>query len=338
MWRGLLYNAATLKGARVDPLGTIIGNYRIEAPLATREQLARAHSPGQIASIFDQAPAGDEEVRIDPDTVMSAGSLQAALRAAGAVCAAVDGALDARHSRAFCAVRPPGHHATHAQAMGFCLFNNVAVGAAQALARGIERVAIVDFDVHHGNGTQAIFQAEPRIAYLSSHQSGLYPHSGSVHERGAGNLHNALLPPGSGGFRFRNTWIDSLLPALDAFRPQLVLVSAGFDAHRDDPLGGMLVTTDGFATMCAAVRRIADKHAGGRLGLFLEGGYNLKALSSSVLACVRELESSSAGAEIPVQQAGGDRATREAIDVICEAHRAAWPAIAASQHENRPSN
>ena len=262
---------------------------RIEAPLATHEQLARAHSPGQIASIFDQAPAGDEEVRIDPDTVMSAGSLQAALRAAGAVCAAVDGALDARHSRAFCAVRPPGHHATHAQAMGFCLFNNVAVGAAQALARGIERVAIVDFDVHHGNGTQDIFAADARVMYASTHEMPLYPGTGQRRETGVGNIVNEPLPAGGGGGEFRAAYRERVLPALDAFAPQLLLISAGFDAHRLDPLANLNLDAEDYAWVTHELVALARRHAQGRVVSSLEGGYSLTALRQSVQAHVSAL-------------------------------------------------
>ncbi len=155
--------------------------------------------------------------------------------------------------------------------MGFCLFNNVAVAAAHARDRhGLERIAIVDFDVHHGNGTQSIFQSEPKVAYLSSHQSGIYPHTGGVRDRGAGNLHNALLPPGSGSFRFRNTWLDTLLPALDDFRPQLLLLSAGFDGHMADPLADLMLDADDFAWITGELRTIARRH-GGRIVSMLEG-------------------------------------------------------------------
>ena len=171
--------------------------------------------------------------------------------------------------------------------MGFCLFNNIAVAAAHARDRhGLERIAIVDFDVHHGNGTQAIFQRDPGVAYFSSHQSGLYPHTGSVHERGAGNLHNVLLPPGCGGFHFRNTWLDTLLPALDAFRPQLLLVSAGFDAHMADPLADLMLDAGDFAWITAELRAIADRHGDGRVVSMLEGGYSLEALAESAVAHV----------------------------------------------------
>ncbi len=256
-----------------------------EAPSAPRGDLLRVHT----AELVDQvlAPDGGTLRQLDQDTAIGPGSGQAALRAAGAGLAAVDALMAGEDDTAFCAVRPPGHHATGDTAMGFCLFNNVAVAAAHARDRhGLERVAIVDFDVHHGNGTQAIFQRDPKVAYFSSHQSGLYPHTGSVHEHGVGNIHNALLPPGSGGFRFRNTWLDTLLPALDAFRPQLVLVSAGFDAHLSDPLADLMLDADDFAWLTTELRAIALRHASGRLLSTLEGGYNLEALAECSVAHV----------------------------------------------------
>lgn len=261
---------------------------RIEAPRVAREQLLRAHSPGQVEAVFAQAPS-EGEVRIDADTVMSAGSLEAALRAAGAVCAAVDAVIDARFERAFCAVRPPGHHATHAQAMGFCLFNNVAVGAAHALARGLERVAIVDFDVHHGNGSQDIFEAEPRVFYASTHEMPLYPGTGLRRETGVGNIVNEPLPSGGGSGEFRAAYRERVLPALDAFRPQLLLISAGFDAHRLDPLANLNLDADDYAWVTEELLQIARRHADGRVVSSLEGGYSLTALRQGVQAHVAAL-------------------------------------------------
>ncbi|MEE7546297.1 histone deacetylase family protein, partial [Xanthomonas sp. Kuri4-1] len=203
---------------------------------------------------------------------------------------AVDAVMRGPAATAFCAVRPPGHHATGQTAMGFCLFNNVAVAAAHARDQhGLERVSIVDFDVHHGNGTQAIFERDPRVQYLSTHQSGLYPHSGGVYERGVGNVHNALLPPGSGGFRFRNTWAEQMLPLLDAFRPQLLLISAGFDAHVRDPQADLMVETEDFGWLTAELRAIAGRHAAGRVVSMLEGGYDLQALRECSVAHVAAL-------------------------------------------------
>ncbi|KAF1696836.1 histone deacetylase family protein [Pseudoxanthomonas daejeonensis] len=260
----------------------------LEAPAARRGDLLRVHAAALVDEVLVPVPAGLR--RLDPDTVVGPGSGRAALHAAGAGIAAVDAVMSGDDETAFCAVRPPGHHATGDAVMGFCLFNNVAVAAAHARDRhGLERIAIVDFDVHHGNGTQAIFQRDPAVAYFSSHQSGLFPHTGSVHERGMGNVHNVLLPPGSGGFRFRNTWLDTLLPGLDAFRPQLVLVSAGFDAHLADPLADLMLDADDFAWITAELRTIARRHGAGRVVSLLEGGYNLDALAECTVAHVGAL-------------------------------------------------
>ncbi|TDR39762.1 acetoin utilization deacetylase AcuC-like enzyme [Tahibacter aquaticus] len=261
---------------------------RIEAPRATREQLLRAHSPGQVEAVFAQAPQ-EGDVRIDADTVMSTGSLEAALRAAGAVCAAVDAVIDAQHERAFCAVRPPGHHATHAQAMGFCLFNNVAIGATHALARGLQRVAIVDFDVHHGNGSQDIFENEARVLYASTHEMPLYPGSGLRRETGVGNIVNEPLPSGGGSGEFRTAYRERILPALNAFKPQLLLISAGFDAHKLDPLANLNLDAEDYAWVTQELLDIARKHARGRVVSTLEGGYSLTALRQSVQAHVAAL-------------------------------------------------
>ncbi|KAF1696591.1 histone deacetylase family protein [Pseudoxanthomonas koreensis] len=259
-----------------------------EAPLARRGDLLRVHAAELVDEVL--APVDGPLLRLDPDTVVSPGSGRAALHAAGAGLAAVDAVIAGETTTAFCAVRPPGHHATADAAMGFCLFNNIAVAAAHARDHhGLERVAIVDFDVHHGNGTQAIFQRDPAVAYFSSHQSGLYPHTGGIHDRGAGNLFNALLPPGGGGFRFRNTWLDTLLPALDTFRPQLLLVSAGFDAHLADPLADVMLDAEDFAWITTELRAIAAHHGDGRMVSMLEGGYNLEALAESAGAHVGAL-------------------------------------------------
>jgi acetoin utilization deacetylase AcuC-like enzyme len=227
--------------------------------------------------------------RLDPDTLMSPDSAEAALRAAGAVCAAVDAAMTGTQARAFCAVRPPGHHATRDTAMGFCLFNNVAAGAAQALARGIERVAIVDFDVHHGNGTQDIFWNEPRVLYASTHQSPLYPGTGARTETGAGNIVNAPLPPGAGSAEFRSAFTAAIASALRDFRPQLVMISAGFDAHRLDPLASLNLDAADFAWVTRELAEIAHAHAAGRVVSSLEGGYSLTALRESTAAHVAAL-------------------------------------------------
>ena len=262
---------------------------RIEAPSATREQLRRVHGVAHVEEILLGAPP-DDMLALDQDTVMGPGSTEAALRAAGAVVAAVDAVLDGTARRVFCAVRPPGHHATRDRAMGLCLFNNIAVGAAHALAaHGLKRVAIADFDVHHGNGTQAIFEHDPRVLFASSHQSPLYPDSGREDERGVGNIVNGTLSPGAGSHEFRELWDSVLLPRLHAFKPQLVLVSAGFDAHRNDPLADIRLGQEDYAWITGRLAALADAHAGGRLVSTLEGGYDLAALAASVSAHVGAL-------------------------------------------------
>ena len=259
-----------------------------EAPRASVEALARAHAPSLLRTVLKTAPG--ERIMLDPDTVLSPDSAEAALRAAGAAIAGVDAVLGGETTRAFCAVRPPGHHATGDTAMGFCLFNNVAVAALHALdVHGLSRVAIADFDVHHGNGTQAIFGHEPRVLFASSHQMPLYPDTGHASERGVGNILNAPLPPGAGSAAFRQAWTSRLLPALDAFAPQLLLVSAGFDAHRRDPLAQLELEADDYAWLTTQLVAIADRHAGGRIVSLLEGGYDLEALRACSVAHVRAL-------------------------------------------------
>lgn len=262
---------------------------RIEAPLATREQLVRVHTPAMIEALFAASPAYGQ-VSLDADTAMSAHSLTAALRAAGAACAAVDAVLGDSQRRAFCAVRPPGHHATHDTPMGFCLFNNIAVAAAHALAtHAIERIAIIDFDVHHGNGTADIFANDARVMYASTHQSPLYPGTGGVSQRGVGNLVHVPLAAGAGSPEFREAFVTRILPELDRFAPQLVLVSAGFDAHRLDPLANLNLDAEDYAWVTTELVAIADRHAGGRLVSTLEGGYSLTALHESTIAHINAL-------------------------------------------------
>jgi acetoin utilization deacetylase AcuC-like enzyme len=262
---------------------------RIEAPRVTREQLLRVHTPAHVDRILAIAPESGT-VRLDEDTLMSPASAEAGLRAAGAVVAAVDAVMTSRATRAFCAVRPPGHHATPDTAMGFCLFNNIAVGAAHAMAaHGLKRVAIADFDVHHGNGTQDIFQRESRVLFISTHQQPLYPGTGGADEHGVGNIINAPLSPGEGSYEFRTLWNDVLLPRLHAFKPQLVLVSAGFDAHQRDPLANLELQAEDYAWITERLVDLAHAHAGGRLVSTLEGGYDLQALASSASAHVGAL-------------------------------------------------
>lgn len=259
-----------------------------DAPAATRAQLRLAHSSAHIAGILDTPVRGHRT--LDEDTAMNQHSAEAALRAAGAACAAVDAAMLGQCERAFCAVRPPGHHAMPDRAMGFCLFNSVAVAARYAIERHfLERVAIVDFDVHHGNGTQACFEDEPRVMYLSTHERGIYPHTGLQWERGVGNVHNVPLPHGTDSERFRTAYRQVLLPELNDFRPQLLLISAGFDAHRADPLADMQLEADDFAWITRELIAVALRHARGRVVSLLEGGYDLPALRESAVAHVREL-------------------------------------------------
>ncbi len=262
---------------------------RVEAPRAARRHLLRVHTPEHVARVLEAQPepAG---LRLDEDTMMSPGSVEAALRAAGAVVAAVDAVMEGSCERAFCAVRPPGHHATASRAMGFCLFNSVAVGAAHALMHHrLKRVAIIDFDVHHGNGTQDIFERDPRVLYVSSHQAPLYPGTGAANECGAGNIVNAPLPPETTSQEFRQIWDGLLLPRLHDFRPQLVLVSAGFDAHRADPLAQLQLDTEDYAWISERLVHLARAHADGRLVSSLEGGYDLGALAAGACAHVQAL-------------------------------------------------
>jgi acetoin utilization deacetylase AcuC-like enzyme len=259
-----------------------------EAPRASRGQLLRAHAPALLKQVLETRPR--ERTFLDPDTVLSPASAEAGLRAAGAVVAAVDAVLGGQTRRAFCAVRPPGHHATADVAMGFCLFNSIAVGALHALAaHGLERVAIVDFDVHHGNGTQAIFEHDRRVLFASSHQLPLYPGTGARTETGDGNIVNAPLPPDAGSASFRAAWTQRLLPAVDAFKPQLLMISAGFDAHRLDPLAQLRLEAADFAWITTELVALANRHGGGRIVSTLEGGYDLAALAESTVAHVGAL-------------------------------------------------
>jgi len=264
---------------------------REAAPLATEEQLSRVHPVSHVRSVLALAPAAGEHLALDADTVVSAGSGEAALRAAGGAVAAVDAVMEGWARAAFAAVRPPGHHAEPARPMGFCLFNNAAVAALHARARwGKQRVAVVDFDVHHGNGTQAMFAADRDLFYGSSHQHPCYPGTGMSGERGvAGNIVNAPLSPGANGAAFRAAWSERILPALDAFAPDFLIVSAGFDAHKADPLAQLRLETGDFAWITDELVALADRHTDGRIVSLLEGGYDLDALAMSAAAHVRTL-------------------------------------------------
>ena len=273
-----------LKGGEFDTLD------RREAPRAEIDQIARVHPRDYIERILAAIPQSGL-VQLDPDTAVCPRSGEAALRAAGAVCAAVDDVVSGAADNAFCAVRPPGHHAEPSRSMGFCLFNNVAVGAEQARkAHGLSRVAVMDFDVHHGNGTQAMFWNDEDLFYASTHQSPHYPGTGSAGERGvAGNIVNAPLPPYTGSAGFREAMQGVILPALAEFKPEFLLISAGFDAHAADPLAALELTEDDFAWATRELMKIADDCCNGRVVSTLEGGYDLAALARSAAAHVRTL-------------------------------------------------
>ena len=258
---------------------------REQAPLATREQLCLAHPAGYVDAMLALDP-GEGIVALDPDTFVGRGSVDAARHAAGGAIAAVDAVMEGWADTAFAAVRPPGHHAEARQAMGFCLFGTVAIAAYHARARwGLKRVAVVDFDVHHGNGTQHIFQNDPELFYASSHQMPCYPGTGAAHETGvAGNVVNMPLAPNDGSVAFRRVWSEVGLPALSAFAPELLIISAGFDAHRADPLAQLCLDTADFGwitdQLMAACPRVVS---------VMEGGYDLAALAASAALHVRRL-------------------------------------------------
>jgi acetoin utilization deacetylase AcuC-like enzyme len=259
----------------------------LEAPLADRDDLLRVHDVNYISHIERNIPASGF-VELDPDTGMNCHSLTAALHAAGAGIIAVDKIVAGEIENAFCAVRPPGHHATRRAAMGFCLFNNIAVAAAHGFAKhGLERIAIVDFDVHHGNGTEDIFRDEPRLLLCSTFQHPLYPYSGA--DTVSDHIVNVPLPAGTDGPAYRAAFTARVLPALERFRPELILFSAGFDGHRDDPLAGLNLVEADYAWITEEVLAVAQRHAHGRCVSFLEGGYDLAALGRSAAAHIRVL-------------------------------------------------
>ena len=265
------------------------GLRRQDAPRASIDQIARVHARTYIDRVLRSVPRAGL-VGLDADTVMSPGSGEAALRAAGAAVAAVDAVMSGAAGNAFCAVRPPGHHAEMAQAMGFCLFNNVAVAAEQArAAHGLKRVAAVDFDVHHGNGTQHMFENDGGLFYASTHQWPLYPGTGAADETGVGNIFNVPLAPMSGGREFRAAFEDVILPALRRFRPEFLLISAGFDAHESDPLASLRLHEDDYRWATEALLAVADECCDGRVVSTLEGGYDLEALAASSAAHARAL-------------------------------------------------
>ena len=275
--------------ALADP--EFAGLERREAPEAAVEDLLRVHPRPHVERLLHAVPKSGH-VGIDADTVLSPASGEAALRAAGAVVAAVDAVVAREADNAFCAVRPPGHHAEPQRAMGFCLFNNIAIGALRARAvHNLHRIAVIDFDVHHGNGTQAAFAADDGLFYASTHQSPLYPGTGAASETGVGNIVNVPLRPMAGSSQFRVAMTKRILPALGAFGPEFLLISAGFDAHRNDPLAQLLLDEADYTWITERLIEIADRHGGGRLVSALEGGYDLSALSASVAAHIRVLMS-----------------------------------------------
>jgi len=260
-----------------------------QAPRIDPARLELVHPAALIDRLL--APMEEDDRRmIDGDTIMSAGSGHAALRAAGAVCDAIDHVVAGDLSNAFCAVRPPGHHAEPDRSMGFCLFNNVAIGAQYAREQhGLGRIAVIDFDVHHGNGTQAAFERDGDLFYASTHQWPLYPGTGAPSETGVGNIVNATLAPGSGSTEFRTAMTETVLPALEAFWPDMILISAGFDAHKDDPLAGLNFRTEDYAWVTERLMELAVGLCDGRLVSALEGGYDLHALAECAAAHVSAL-------------------------------------------------
>jgi acetoin utilization deacetylase AcuC-like enzyme len=264
-----------------------VGQYltRYEAPLATDEQLARVHPADYVRAIRDAAPHAGT-VHLDPDTAMNPWTLQAALRAAGAAVLAVDLVLEKKVTSAFCAVRPPGHHACRARPMGFCIFNNVAVAARHAVHQhGLERVAIIDFDVHHGNGTEDIFEGDDNVLMASTFQHPFYPYSGT--DDPARNMVNVPLAAGAGSREFREAVREAWIPALHDFSPQLIVFSAGFDAHAEDDMAMLRFSDADYAWVTEQLKAVADKHAGGRMVSMLEGGYALSALGRSAVQHIK---------------------------------------------------
>ncbi len=267
--------------------GVINHLQQAEAPKTTREQLERVHAAGYLDAVEEAAPASGI-VHLDPDTAMNPHTLDAALHAAGAAVLATDMVIGGKAQSAFCSVRPPGHHAVRDRAMGFCIYNNVAVAAAHAMDHhGLERVAIIDFDVHHGNGTEEIFEDDPRVLMVSTFQHPFYPYSGT--QPRSQRMVNIPLAAHSGGREFRAAVEQHWLPALSAFKPQMLFISAGFDAHREDELAMLNFVEADYTWITTKLKAVAEQHAQGRIVSMLEGGYALSALGRSVVAHVRVL-------------------------------------------------
>ena len=278
---------------QLEQSGTLARVTRIEPRKAEDEWITQVHTPSYVASLNRHAPTSGR-VSLDPDTSMSPGSLNAAYLAAGGALAGVDAIMAGQVEQVFCAVRPPGHHAEAGRAMGFCLYNNVAIAARYAQKKhGLSRVLIVDWDVHHGNGTQHSFEDDPSVLFFSTHQYPHYPGSGWITERGKGDGEgftiNVPMEAGEGDEEYQAVFLKSLVPAADEFKPEFVIISAGFDAHKDDPLASMGLTEAGYAELTGIVAGIATRHAKGRILSSLEGGYNLTALAASVDAHINAL-------------------------------------------------
>ena len=278
---------------RLELTGTLAKLTRIEPRNAEDEWIIQIHAPAYVAALRQHVPTSGR-VSLDPDTSMSPGSLSAAYLAAGGALAAVDAIMAKQVDHVFCAVRPPGHHAEKGRAMGFCLFNNVAIAARYIQKKyGLQRVLIVDWDVHHGNGTQHSFEEDPSILYFSTHQYPHYPGTGRATERGRGAGEgftiNVPMAAGEGDDDYQAIFHKLLVPAVDEFEPEFVIISAGFDAHKDDPLANMDLTEEGYANLTGVVAGIAKRHANGRILSSLEGGYNLAALAASVDAHIGAL-------------------------------------------------
>jgi acetoin utilization deacetylase AcuC-like enzyme len=291
---------------------------------ATHEQLARVHSEEYLAMILKTR---GQARQLDPDTYTSADSQEVALLAAGAVVGAVERVMATTSHSAFALVRPPGHHAERGRAMGFCLYNNVAVGAAYARAHGVGKIAIVDYDVHHGNGTQHMFEADPHVLYVSTHQYPYYPGTGAASEigrgPGAGFTVNLPIEAGAVAEDFHTAFSEVVVPVLRQFEPELVMVSAGFDAHEDDPLGGMRLTPESFSAMTMELRQIAKEYSRGRLVAVTEGGYDLRALSACLDATIETLNGPVAAPQWPRSGIASDRGAA-AVALTRDALRPFW--------------
>jgi acetoin utilization deacetylase AcuC-like enzyme len=304
---------AVLKALDDARLGTVT---RRRPRRATESEIERVHGKAYVDSVLALRGMRAE---LDPDTYMTEGSVEAALLAAGAGIEGVETVLSGKARNAFLAVRPPGHHAERSRGMGFCVFNNVAIAAEHARTLGAERILIVDWDVHHGNGTQAHFYGRRDVLFFDAHRAPFYPGTGALHEvgRGVGEGYtiNAPMPGGLGDGDYRLLFEDVLVPLASSYRPDIIMVSAGFDAHRDDPLGDQRVTEDGFAVLTDIVKRLAVELCGGRLVMLMEGGYHLDGLSRSVRACVEVLSGSTAPST-PLASRAGERVAVEVGEVV----------------------